>query len=72
MDLQNQCYDDLNRLTAEITAAKKRIAQIDEELDEKIPIRDNKIDERNDLNEFKDLLNERISQMIANKNLRDQ
>jgi len=72
MELQNQCYDDINRLTDEIKAAEKRINQIDEELNEKIPIRDNKISERTDLEEFKDLLIERMRQMLANKNTKEE
>lgn len=72
MELQNQCYDDLGRLADEIKTAEKRVHEVSEELEEKVPIRDNKVNERADLQEFKTLLEDRLRQMEANKEVRKE
>lgn len=69
--LQDQCDADLARLVDEIQAAKNRIQQLTDELNEKIPIRDEKIRTRDEKTEFRSLINDRISELDANKILRD-
>lgn len=70
--IQHECDDILAKLEAEIQEAKERITAITAELEEKIPIRDQKVKERKDKQEFADMLAETVSEMDRRKVLKDE
>jgi chromosome segregation ATPase len=71
-EIQNKCYADLNKLAAEIKAAEKRLKEVNAEIEEKTEIRDNKVAERADLEQFRDLLVARIEELLTKKGIRTE
>lgn len=71
-EIQNKCYADLNKLAAEIKAAEKRLKEVNAEIEEKTEIRDNKVAERQDLEQFKALLEDRIAELLVKKGIREE
>jgi hypothetical protein len=69
--LQEECDAKLAELTAEIAAATKRIEELTAELNEKIPIRDEKVRIKAEKIEFRQIIEERISELDANKVIKD-
>jgi len=58
--LQDECDQDINRLTEEIAAATTRSQELGDELKQKIPIRDQKINESEEKTKFLNTITEEI------------
>nr|AWX67865.1 trichocyst matrix protein T2-A [Philasterides dicentrarchi]QEE82883.1 trichocyst matrix protein T2-A [Philasterides dicentrarchi] len=69
---QERCDVDLARLQGEIEDAARRIAELQAELDEKIPIRDEKVRVLGEKNEWKDHLEAKVAEIDSQKVLKDQ
>lgn len=69
---QQRCDVDLARLQSEIDDATRRIAELQAELDEKIPIRDEKVRVLAEKNEWREHLEAKIAEIDAQKVLKDQ
>jgi len=70
--LQTECDDEIAKLEQEIKDAIARSKELQAELDEKIPIRDEKVRLLADKEEFAQLITEKIQELDAKKNTRDQ
>lgn len=51
---------------------KKRLKEVNAEIEEKTEIRDNKVAERTDLEQFKALLEDRIAELLVKKGIREE
>lgn len=69
--LQEQCDAELAKLQTEIQQATKRIGELDAELKEKIPIREEKNRIRNEKINFRQAIRDRIAEINANKEIKD-
>jgi len=69
---QERCDIDLARLQSEIDDATRRIAELQAELDEKIPIRDEKVRVLAEKVEWKGHLEAKIAEIDGQKVLKDQ
>jgi DNA repair exonuclease SbcCD ATPase subunit len=69
---QSDCDETLSKLEYEITEAKTKAATLQAELDEKIPIRDEKVRQLKEKNEFKNMLVEKLVDLERRKELRDE
>ena len=70
--VQAQCDNELSTLQSEINAAEARATELQTELDEKIPLRDERVRQHEEALSFKALIEAKIVELDQNMQLKDE